>query len=372
MENAAVFDLKSIASNFCIYGDFVSGNRYGSGHINDTFEVTCSQAGTKIRYIIQRINRSIFKDPAGMMDNIQRVTSHLAAKFKSQPDASRRTLTVVPARSGAPCFKDAEGDFWRCYFFIEEALTLQVITDTGQAEKAAAAYGAFQRLLTDLPGGRMLETIPNFHNALMRFEALEKAVAADTAGRAKLCRPEIEFSLQHRQLAASVSHLQAQGLLPERITHNDTKLNNILLDETSGEGICVIDLDTVMPGLALYDFGDMVRTMVSPAAEDEPDLSKVQLRLPFFEALTRGFLSTAGSMLTQAEKDHLPLGGQLITFVIAIRFLTDFLSGDVYFKVHKENHNLLRARTQLELTAQIGRKMDELNAAVKRLDAQLK
>ncbi len=368
MADAKTYDLKAIGGQFAIYGSYLSGDRYGSGHINDTFAVTYDQAGIKIRYCLQRINHNIFKNPVALMENVQRVTAHLAAKVDGRADASRRTLTLVPARDGRPYVQDAQGNTWRCYLFIENAASVDVISNAEQAFKAAAAFGAFQGLLVDIPGGRLNETIPFFHHTVSRFETLEKAIKADSVGRAALCQPEIQYALKNKALASSLLDLQAKGLLPERITHNDTKINNVMLDNATGEGICVIDLDTVMPGLALYDFGDMVRTATSPAAEDETDLNKVTMRMEFFEGLVRGYLSTAGKFLNQTEKDSLALSGQLITFEIGIRFLTDFLAGDTYFKVHRENHNLIRCRTQFKLAADIEAKMAQMNALVKAVD----
>lgn len=364
MTDKTVYDLRAIISEFRLHGDFVAGERYGSGHINDTFAIQLSQAGTPVRYILQRINHNVFKQPTAVMENIERVTAHLGRKMAGHPEGSRRVLTLVPARDGRPYVRDAAGNTWRCYLFIEKAATYDVITEVGQAEKAAAAFGAFQAMLVDLPGPRLNETIPNFHHTVSRFEAFERALAADTAGRARLCRPEIEFALARRALASALLDLQARGQVPERITHNDTKLNNVMLDDATGEGICVIDLDTVMPGLALYDFGDMVRTATSPAAEDEPDVRNVTMRLPFFEALVKGYLSTAGGFLNATERASLALSGQVITFEIGLRFLTDFLAGDVYFKVHKENHNLIRCRTQFALAADIERRRPDMDALV--------
>jgi len=234
------------------------------------------------------------------------------------------------------------------------------VESAGQAFQAARAFGQFQKWLADLPAPRLHDTIPDFHHTPKRFAALEKAIAADAANRAKLAQPEIEFALRHREMCGV---LLAAGL-PERVTHNDTKFNNVMLDDATGQGICVIDLDTVMPGLALYDFGDMVRTTTSPAKEDERDLSKVTMQFPMFEALARGYLSTAADCLTSAEKKFLPFSGKLITFEIGIRFLTDFLAGDVYFKVHREGHNLDRCRTQFKLVESIEQQEPEMNRLV--------
>ncbi len=362
------FDLVRVSASFAIPGDFVAAARYGSGHINDSFALTFSQAGAPVRYLLQRINSAVFKDPAAVMDNIGRVTAHLRRKLAGLPDASRRALALVPGRDGAVKVVDSGGNTWRCYLFIEGASSYDIITHVDQARKAAAAFGAFQGQLIDLPGGRLRETIPDFHHTVRRFEALERAVAADRVGRVRFCRPEIDFALSSHALAASLLDRQAAGLLPERITHNDTKISNVMLDDATGEGICVVDLDTVMPGLALYDFGDMVRTATSPTAEDEQVLSRVSLRMPYFEALVEGYLTTAGAFLNPTERACLALSGQVITFEIGLRFLTDYLEGDVYYKVSNKSHNLHRCRTQFTLTADIGAKLGAMDAVVASFD----
>jgi len=353
-------DLDAIARHFQIHGEFRSAEPYGTGHINDTYCAVFTQAGGSTRYILQRINHSIFKNPVALMENVQRVTSHLAAKVAGEADAIRRVLTLIPAREGRAWHVDTDGNYWRAYLFIERARTYDAVESAEQAFKAARAFGQFQKQLSDLPQPRLHDTIPDFHHTPKRFVALEQAIEADVAGRAVLAKAEIEFALAHQPITGVL--LDAD--LPERVTHNDTKFNNVMLDDATGEGICVIDLDTVMPGLALYDFGDMVRTTTSPATEDERDLSKVQMQFPMFEALVRGYLSTAGDFLTQAEKQHLTFAGKLITFEIGIRFLTDFLARDVYFKVHREGHNLDRCRTQFRLVESIEQQEARMNQLV--------
>jgi hypothetical protein len=355
----AKHDIRAIARNFQIRGQFLEAAPYGSGHINDTYRAVFNDAGRRVRYIIQRINHDIFKQPAALMENIQRVTAHLRGKVSGESDASRRVLTLVPARSGEAFFRDDVGNYWRAYNFIEAARSYDAVETPAQALAAATAFGKFQKLLADLPAPRLHDTIPNFHDTPKRFAKLEKAIEADTAKRAALAKPEIEFALNHKPICSVL--LDAN--LPERVTHNDSKLNNVLIDDATGQGLCVIDLDTVMPGLALYDFGDMVRTTTSPAKEDERDLSKVTMQLPMFEALARGFLSSAGDFLTPAEKNVLAFSGKLITFEIGVRFLTDFLEGDIYFKVHREGHNLDRCRTQFKLA----RSIDQQEAAMNKL-----
>jgi Phosphotransferase enzyme family len=233
-----------------------------------------------------------------------------------------------------------------------------------QAFQAGRAFGEFQSLLVDLPDGRLNETIPGFHNTRKRFAALQQAIQKDHVNRAQAAKPEIEFALKHESLVDVILEAMAKKRIPERITHNDTKFNNVMLDDATQEGICVIDLDTVMPGLALYDFGDMVRTTTSPALEDEKDLSKVGMQFPMFEALVRGYVASAGDMLNKAEKQNLAFCGKLITFEIGIRFLADFLAGDVYFKVHRDGHNLDRCRTQFKLVESIEAQEDAMNQLV--------
>ena len=350
-----------LVERFQINGRFIEAVPHGNGHINDTYAAIFDHRGAPARYILQRINHNVFKNPVALMENVQRVTAHLQSKLTA--DRSRRALTLIPTHDGASHHRDDDGNYWRAHLFIENARTYDTVESTRQAFEAAKAFGQFQHLLTDLPAPRLHDTIPDFHNTPKRFAALENAIAADPVNRAKSAKAEIEFALRHK---VNTGILLDSGL-PERVTHNDTKLNNVMLDETTGEGVCVIDLDTVMPGLALYDFGDMVRTTTSPAQEDERDLSKVQMQFPMFEALVRGYLATAGEFLTKEEKRHLAFSGKLITLEIGIRFLTDYLSGDIYFKVHREGHNLDRCRTQFKLVESIERQEAAMNKLVEKL-----
>ncbi len=252
----------AIARHFEIPGEFAGAVPYGNGHINDSYCAEFNVAGASTRFIVQRINHNIFGDPVALMQNIQRVTAHLAAQVAGQPDAARRALSLVPTRDGQAWHRDAEGNYWRAYHFIEKARSYDTVQSPQQAFQAARAFGHFQQMLATLPAPRLNDTIPDFHHTPKRFAALERAIAADAAGRAAQAKPEIDFALAHQPIVAGL--LDAH--LPERVTHNDTKFNNVLLDDATGEAICVIDLDTVMPGLAPYDFGDMVRTTTSPAA----------------------------------------------------------------------------------------------------------
>jgi len=357
--------IKEISGKFPIYGDFISAAPYGSGHINDTYAVAFNQAGTSIRYIFQRINHDIFKNPPALMDNIKRVTSHQASKLAGHPDSSRRTLTVIDTEAGEPFHLDEEDNYWRVYPMIEGAQSHDVLETPTQAFNAAKAFGGFQKLLVDLPG-RLHDTIPKFHDTPSRLATLKEAIEKDTANRAEKAKPEIDFVMEREAMASKLLDLHAEGKIPERVTHNDTKLNNVLMDEVTGEGLCVIDLDTVMPGLALYDFGDMVRTGTSPAAEDEQDLSKVRARMEMFTALLEGYLAEAADFLNDTEKELLPFSGMLITFEIGIRFLTDYLSGDVYFKTSRPEHNLDRCRTQFKLVESLEEQEEELDQALAR------
>jgi Ser/Thr protein kinase RdoA (MazF antagonist) len=275
-------------------------------------------------------------------------------------DRHRRTLTLIRTHDEKTFHRDESGNYWRAFPFIEKARSCDAVESTQQAFEAAKAFGRFQQLLADLPAPPLHETIHDFHHTPKRFAALEQAIEADALNRATLAKPEIEFALKHKAVTSAL--LDAK--LPERVTHNDTKLNNVMLDDSTGEGICVIDLDTVMPGIALYDFGDMVRTTTSPAREDERDLSRVAMQFPMFEALARGYLASTSAFLTKPEKRHLAFSGSLITFEIGIRFLADFLAGDIYFKTHRDHHNLDRCRTQFKLMESIAQQHDRMNKLV--------
>jgi aminoglycoside phosphotransferase (APT) family kinase protein len=356
-------DLAAVISRFEIPGVFAGATPYGSGHINDSYSVIVLTGSRKVRFLVQRMNHHIFKDPIAVMENIQRVTSHLAEQLAGAPDRDRRVLALVPARDGRDWHADECGNFWRAYRFIEKASSYDAVQSPQQAYQAGNAFGRFQQMLASMPSPRLHETIPDFHNTPSRFAALEQAISEDVANRAASAKAEIGFALAHE----SIVGILVSANLPERVTHNDTKFNNVLLDDATGEGICVIDLDTVMPGLAAYDFGDMVRTTTSPAIEDEQDLSKVSMEFSMFEALTRGYLDAAGSFLTNAEKQHLAIAGKLITLEVGMRFLTDHLAGDTYFKVHREGHNLDRCRTQFKLVESIEQQEEKMGRLVENL-----
>ncbi len=357
--------LREISGLFRMRADFIEAIPFGSGHINDTYCAWYDQAGVRIRYIHQRLNHHVFKEPIKVMENIDRVTHHALDKLLAagNPEAHRRTLFCIPALDGKPYAFDSEGNLWRTYPFIEKARAYDTIETNEQAYQAARSFGEFQKLTADLTGGRLHETIPDFHHTLKRLEALETAIQQDLTGRASSVQPEIEFARARKADCSIVVDLIAAGKIPERVTHNDTKISNVLLDEITAEGICVLDLDTTMPGSALYDFGDMVRTAASAAAEDETDTSKVTLRLDRFEALVKGYLSSA-TFLNSAEIDHLAFSGKLLTLECGIRFLTDYLNGDTYFKIHRPDHNLDRCRNQFSFVKALEAAMPEMEAIV--------
>lgn len=365
------YDIRSLAREFAMPGDYVSHAPCGNGHINDTYEIRFNQAGTHVRYILQRINHDIFTRPAEVMTNIQRVTSHIAARLEElgEPEACRKVLTLVPCRDGRLWHEDRNGNHWRAYFYIEGAEAHNHVNSTALAEEAARAFGSFQKHVADMGGERLADTIPDFHNTRSRFNAFARAVEENRAGRRDAVAAEVAWVLQRESVADVLIDLMKSGALPERIAHNDTKINNVMMDHQTGEGLCVMDLDTVMPGLVLYDFGDLVRTTTISTAEDERDASRVTMRLPMFDALVRGYLSTARDFLTKEEVAQLAFSGKLITYELATRFLADHLNGDVYFKTQRPNHNLDRFRVQAALIEDIDRQFDQMVEVVARHSA---
>lgn len=361
-----------IGSRFAVQGEFFSGEEIHSGHINGTY---CGSFrlpdGSVERYIFQTINRNVFKDPYAVMRNVERVTKHINKRvLRRKKDMGGQTLNLYPARAGGMWIEDESGALWRCYNCIEGCVTYDVVENTRQAYQAAHAFGAFQDLVSDLDPVKITETIPDFHNTPKRYARLMEVAEADLLGRKSSVLAELEFVKNRERLTRCLVDLQQAGKIPARVTHNDTKINNVMIDRETDAAVCVIDLDTVMPGLALYDFGDLVRSATSPAAEDETDLSKVEMRMPIFEALVEGYLDATGDFLEQAEIEHLVVSGMLMTFEVAIRFLTDYLEGDVYFKTHRPGHNLDRCRNQLALVAAMEKAEEEMNAFVRKLAAR--
>ncbi|MFC1498303.1 phosphotransferase enzyme family protein [Verrucomicrobiota bacterium] len=344
-------NLQKITERFQVSGNFMSAKPYGSGHIHDTYAAQFDQNGTAIRYIIQRINQVVFKNTDALMENISRVTAHQLTKLKDNghSDPHRQCLSMIPTVDEKTFYQDESGNTWRIYFFVENATTYDIADTPELVFQSAKAYGHFQKQLIDLPGKRLHETIPDFHNTPKRFKALEKAIEEDIENRAQRVGQEIAFALKHKDIASFLDQKHKEGIIPERITHNDTKLNNVMIDNNTREGICVIDLDTVMPGLIHHDFGDMVRSGTCVSAEDETDLSKVFMDIEKYEYTLNGYMESAGDFLSRAEKELLPLSGKVITFETGIRFLTDYLQGDIYFKTDHKNHNLDRCRVQFKM-----------------------
>lgn len=351
--------MKEILSKFSIDGTVQSCEPYGSGHINDTYRV---ETTTGALYILQRINTHVFPDVEGLMHNIASVTAFLGEQAKNPREAMR----LVRAKNGSAYVTDAHGGCWRVYDFVTGSVCLQTIERAEDFYESAFAFGSFQRLMAQFPAKTLFETIPNFHNTPDRYQKLRRAVMQDRKGRAKEVSEEIAFALSLEQEAGKLHALRESGALPTKVTHNDTKINNVLMDEITRKALCVIDLDTVMPGLTAYDFGDSIRFGAATAAEDEQDLSRMRLNVDLFEVYTRGFLAACDN-LTQLEIDTLPLGAFTMTLECGVRFLTDYLEGDVYFKIHRPDHNLLRCRTQFALAADIKRHMPRLQEIVSAL-----
>jgi hypothetical protein len=360
---SAASEALAAARRFQVDGELTSAKPYGTGHINDSYRVVFREGGIERRFLLQRINTRVFRSPQTLMQNVERVARHIGSLLEGEPERDRRTLTIIHSEEDLPYLLDGDGSCWRMMRFIEGAHAPERIASPAQAFDVAAAFGRFQRQLASLPPPRLNDTIPEFHNTPKRFAALERAMDADVANRAQGAKKELKFARERVELCGV---LLAAGL-PERVTHNDTKSSNVLMDDRTGEGLCVIDLDTVMPGLALYDFGDMVRSMASPAAEDERDLSQVGVDIAVFEALARGYVGSTKDLLSGDEKNFLAVAGKLITFENGLRFLTDYLSGDTYYKISRESQNLDRCRTQFKLVESIEQKEDVLSRLVESL-----
>jgi len=357
--------VKSVVNSFNIYGEIVDVAPIKRGHINDTYIVSCDDRVRPARYVLQRINQAVFKNPPLIMVNITRVTEHIRRKMQAvDPDLASRQLTVIDTDDGKYFHEDFEGNFWRMYNFIDDSVTYDKLESTELAHEAARMFGWFQRMLTDLPGPPLHETIPDFHNTPKRLDVLQGVLKADTLNRAKNAKSEIDFLFENSDICNVLSDLADRGEIPGRIVHNDTKINNVMLDAETNKGVCVVDLDTVMPGLSVYDFGDMIRTAANSAEEDERDLSKVSVDISMFEALVRGFAAETAGFLTTTERKHIVAAGKVITFEQFIRFLTDYLAGDIYYKIHRQEHNLDRSRTQMNLVESIIEQEETLTGLV--------
>lgn len=365
--------LSELIGAFEFSGKLKTNSQILDGHINNTFALEFeNEYGKTAKYLIQEINTYVFKDPDALMNNIVSVTNYLHDVIvRNGGDPDREALRVYFTKDNMPYYRSKDGKCWRCYNFISNAHSCQTVDCAETFAKAAKAFGNFQRLLADYPGETLAETIPNFHNTASRFADFKKAVADNLSGRANQAEKEIEFVLAREHDCPVLVDLLKAGELPLRVTHNDTKLNNVMFDDDTNEGICVVDLDTVMPGLSLYDFGDSIRFGANTAAEDEKDLSLVNLSLEYFRAYTLGYLSTAGESLTAKEIELLPFSSKLMTLECGMRFLGDFINGDVYFKTDYAEHNLVRCRTQFKLVAEMEKHMAEMENIVAECCAEL-
>lgn len=366
--------IKHILPEFAFEGRYLDGEELHSGNINNTYHLIYgTRDGAQHHYTLQQINSYAFRDPAAVMRNIEMISTHMRSALEEKgvnPD--RRMLEIIPTRKGETMLATGNGGFWRAYKYIENATAYNQVTKPEHFFETGRAFGEFQRLLMDFPAEKLNETIPNFHNTQRRFYTFVASIAEDKVGRVKELEDEIEFFFERRKMMSEIVRKLEAGDLPIRVTHNDTKINNVMIDNETDKAICVIDLDTVMPGSALYDYGDAIRSGANTAAEDEPDTDKIALDLNLFEQFTRGFLSEVHDILTDEEIRLMPLSIKVITCELAMRFLTDYIDGDLYFKVHSPDHNLIRARAQMKLLTDIEDKYDELNEMVQKIVSEFK
>jgi hypothetical protein len=375
-------EVAEVARRFALMGKVTGVVEHAGGHINRSFLVTTDGQGGQRRYIIQRINAEVFPEPAALMENVVRVTEHIAERSRlGEVDSGREAVMLVLTLEGRPWQRAVDGAVWRAFPFVESCETLRTPDSPLRVRRAAAAFGEFARMLLDLPPPRLHDTIPGFHDTPRRYAALEAALQADALGRAAGARAEIDFAMQRREGAGVLVELERSRAIPERVAHYDAKLANVLFDARSGEALCVIDFDTVMAGSVLYDFGDMVRSMTSGAAErgeaelDEQrarppgagrDGEQAEIELPLFEALADGYLAVA-DFLTQTEREHLVTAGRIITLEQGVRFLTDHLEGDHYYRATRPGTNLERARRHFSLVGSIERRRGDLETVISSL-----
>lgn len=354
-------DFAKLLSNFEIGGEFVSCEPYGSGLINRTYAAVFSEGGKRKRYIVQRINTVLFKNVDGLMNNIRLVTEFNRAEIeKRNGDPDRESLTLVFTKDGKPYYRAENGDCYRVYVFIEDAKGYDVVEKPEHFYESAVAFGKFAMLLDRFDSSKLFEVLPDFHNTVKRFANFRKSLEADKFNRAKDVKKEIEFALAHENITHKIVDLLASGKMPSRVTHNDTKLNNVLIDTRTDKAICVIDLDTMMSGSVCYDFGDSIRFGCNPCLEDTPETDKVVFDMPLFETYTQGYLSVFGDTITKLERENLPMGAILMTYECGIRFLTDYLDGDVYFRKTREGQNIDRTRSQFKLVSDMESRYDEM------------
>ncbi len=353
--------IKSILPHFVFRGTYKSAQEITSGNVNSTYLLDYRDGVTQYLYTLQHINTYAFKNPREVMSNIVAVTEHLRASLRrNQEPIDRRVLELIKSHEGGVLYEDEAGDVWRAYAYISDCSALDKVETPEQMEEVGRGFGTFQKLLYDFPAQNLFQSIPNFHHTVKRFYAFVRAVEEDQAGRVAQLENEIEFMFSKRRMMGEIVRLLDSGRIPLRVTHNDTKSNNVLLDKSTGKAICVIDLDTVMPGSALYDYGDAIRYGASTAAEDEPDTSRIALDMQKTRAFTRGFIEETNGFLTPEELMRLPLGIKVLTCELAMRFLTDYIQGDLYFKVNSPDHNLIRARAQMALLEDVERRERDL------------
>ena len=360
-------EFSDILFNFAIDGEFVSCEPYGSGLINRTYVAVYNEGGRRVRYIVQRINTNLFKNVDGLMNNIKLVTEFNRAEImKRGGDPDRESLTLVPTKNGGTYFRTEEGDCYRVYVFIENAKGYDVVEKPEHFYESAVAFGKFAMLLDRFDSSKLFEVLPDFHNTVKRFDNFRRSLEADKFNRAKDVKKEIGFALEREKITHTIVDLLASGKMPSRVTHNDTKLNNVLIDTRTDKAVSVIDLDTMMPGSICYDFGDSIRFGCNPCLEDTPETEKVIFNMPLFETYTKGYLSVFGDTITDIERKNLPMSAILMTYECGIRFLTDYLDGDVYFRKTREGQNIDRTRTQFKLVSDMEKRYDEMLSAVEK------
>ena len=361
-------EIKSVLRQFRFEGQFRDVTEVHTGNINNTYRLVYATPDGERVYILQQINTFAFKKPEEVMSNIRRVTEHLERAVTLEgKNPGRRVLRLICTQNGSWMHRDEQNRCWRAYNFITGAVTFDRSETPEQFREVGLAFGRFQRMLTDFPAYELYETIPDFHNTRKRFFDFVAAVGRDPVGRVKNVEDEIDFLFDRRKMMSQVVKMIEDGQIPLRVTHNDTKINNVMMDEKTGEGLCVIDLDTVMPGSVLYDYGDAIRSGASTSFEDEPDTSKIALDMDMFRGFTESFVGEVRKSLTEQEIRLLPLGVKIMTCELAMRFLTDYIEGDVYFKVRSPEHNLIRARAQMKLLTDVEAKYDDLCREVEKL-----
>lgn len=368
MQDIGTSVLSNIIDAFPFSGELVEYEATNVGLINSTYILTFSDGNQNFKYIVQKINTNVFRNPDELMSNIMNVTSFLRNKINlSGGNSKRETLTFLYTKDNTPYFRDADGECWRAYVYIGKCYTCDRVDSAVKAYRSGKAFGKFQKMLSDYPAESLFETIPNFHNTPSRYDALKEAIENNRSGRLAEVADEIDFALRREEDASRLVNLAAEGKIPMRVTHNDTKINNLLFDSITNEAFCVIDLDTIMPGLSLYDFGDSIRSGAVSSDENEKDLEKYGLNAELFKSYTEGFLSEAGKALNETEVANLAFSAKLMALECGVRFLTDYLDGDTYFRTEYPEHNLVRCKTQFKLVEDIERQMDELNSCVDEL-----